>query len=167
MGTTNAVDHNSIDHDAPFDRPLLVSMVEISYEEAMYAINAAVEKCRQLGIACCLCVTDTHGFTVSFARMDGARHMTEKIATGRAKIAAYWGQPSKQLRHVGERIPISSIDDFENNGATQGGMPLFRDGKIIGGIGCSGGHGVEGLGLPDDEVARQAAKSLEAWLSSK
>lgn len=153
-----AIDHKARDHDAPFDAPLKVSMREITYDEAMIAIAAAIEKCRQLDICCSLVVTDAHGTLVAFARMDGARYMTDGHAIGRAKVAGYFGMPAKDLDFIGQKTVLTDIDDYTMRGFTQGGMPLFRDGEIVGGIGCSGGHGKALLGNPDDEVARHAAR---------
>jgi uncharacterized protein GlcG (DUF336 family) len=152
------VDHKLIEHSAPFDEPIRVSMREITYAEAMIAIDAAIEKCRQFDIRCTLVVTDTHGTMVALARMDGARYMTDSHATGRAKVGGYFGMPAKDLPFIGEKIVLTDIDDYTMRGFTQGGMPLFRDGELVGGIGCSGGHGKALLGNPDDEVARHAAK---------
>lgn len=157
-----AIDHKAIDHDAPFDERLRVSMREISYDEAMIAIGAAIEKCRQLDIYCSVVVTDCHGTMVAMARMDGARYMTDSHALGRAKVAGYFGMPSKDLPFIGDKTVLTDIDDYTPRGFTQGGMPLFRDGEIVGGIGCSGGHGKALLGIPDDEVARHAAAVFAA-----
>jgi uncharacterized protein GlcG (DUF336 family) len=165
--TQEAIDHKAIDHDAPFDKPLRAALSDITYDEAMIALQGAIAKAQQLDISVCLAVTDTHGSLVAFARMDGARHMTQNIAVGRAKIAGYWGLPAKNMSALAQRIAITDIDDFTNMGPSQGGIPLYRDGEIIGGIGCSGGHGEGGLGLPDDEVARAGAKALDDRLGAR
>lgn len=162
-----SIDHRLIRHKAPFDKPLRASMKDISYDEAMIAIEAGIWKCRQLDISCCLVVTDTHGSLVALARMDGARHMTGSHAIGRAKVSGYFGMPAKDLAFIGEKTVLQDIDNYTLRGFTQGGMPLFRDGEVAGGIGCSGGHGKALLGIPDDEVASHAASVFNDRASRK
>ncbi|MCX5617051.1 heme-binding protein, partial [Bombella sp. TMW 2.2559] len=84
-------------------------------------------------------ITDAGGHLQAFGRSDGAAFLTVDIAIDKAWTASSFGQPT----HVWNRIvqdphmaPLTSRPRLVTVG---GGCPLLADGRLIGGIGVSGG----------------------------
>ena len=88
-----------------------------------------------------IAVVDPNGDLIYFARMDGAMLPSIEISQGRARTAARWRRESRLFYNAMEagRSYLPTVD--KTLVANPGGYPLIEDGKIVGGIGCSGGTG--------------------------
>jgi len=113
----------------------------VNLEQATKAIEAAVGEAQKNGwrMAVAVAVVSNSGFLVHFSKMDGTAFASIGIAQDKARAAAMFQRPTK-----------SFVDRVSGGGAglavlglpgaipSEGGIPLMRDGKIIGAIGCSG-----------------------------
>jgi uncharacterized protein GlcG (DUF336 family) len=73
--------------------------------------------------------------------MDGAQLASIAIAEHKARVAVEYRRPTKIFENSVQKFGLNYILSLDDVIASRGGIPLVEDGKIIGGIGCSGGTG--------------------------
>lgn len=119
-------------------------MSTVNLEDARRVITAAEKKAKDIGQPMNIAVADEGGNIVAHARMDDAWIGSVDIAMKKAYTSRAFDIETKELaRHAqsgGEFFGIHA----SNNGKIMifaGGVPLRRDGKIVGAIGVSGGSG--------------------------
>ena len=100
-------------------------------------------------------VMDAGGHLLALTRMDGALWITADVAQGKAWTAAAYGSPSAAQKEKMATMPsfAQAITAMTHGRYTPqtGGVPVYRDGELLGGIGASGGTGEQ------DEAACTAA----------
>ncbi|MFQ6024250.1 MAG: heme-binding protein [Acidiferrobacterales bacterium] len=126
---------------------------KLTLDDARIIMDAAETKAREIGVDMDIAITDDGGNLLMFHRMDNARVTSIDIAISKAFTAA---AARKSTRAYGETsgpggpsygIHVSNQGRFM---VFAGGLPIFVDDHIVGGIGCSSGH-------PDqDETVAQA-----------
>ena len=130
----------------------------ITLNDARRVIDAAEKKAGEIGQPMNIAVADTGGNLVAHVRMDGAwlgsiDISIKKAFTSRAfdistKDLAENSQPGQQFFGIhasnGGRVMIFA-----------GGIPLKKDGKVVGAIGVSGGSGDQ-----DHSVAEAGASAF-------
>lgn len=123
----------------------------IEYAEAKNIIDAIVERATEAQQAAVIAVADSHGELIAFARMDGAPISSIRIAANKAWTAARERKPTKEIgekaRHPEKGFEISYFGDSRFTG-WGGGIPVWRNGEVIGAIAVSG--------LPSEEDIRLA-----------
>ena len=139
---------------------LSVRQDTISHEAALAAVSAAVRKGLELGCAVNVAVLDAGGNLAAFVRASGAFLHSITIAQDKAYTAVGFGLPSGQLYDLVKDNPAlrDGIGQRERLVWFGGGFPIRVDGRVIGGIGVSGGSeeqdcicaeaGLAALGLP-------------------
>ena len=133
--------------------------VGISLEEARHIISAATAKANELKVLMNIAVVDEGANLVAFERMDGAWIGSIDIAQKKAFTARAFDLDTKSL---GENS--QSGDQFfgihvSNGGKIMifaGGIPIKRDGQVVGAIGVSGSSGKD-----DHAVAEAGAAALK------
>ena len=119
-----------------------VTKQTISAEDARVALDAAVAKATEMGIAATVAVLDESGVLKAFHRMDGAALVTVSSAQDKAYTAVGFGIPSHAWYPMIEKDPAllhgvpSSIDRIVIFG---GGVPIKAGDELVGGIGVGGG----------------------------
>lgn len=116
----------------------------INLEDARRVIAAAEEKAREIGQPMNIAVVDSGGNLVAFVRMDNAWIGSIDISINKAWTARAFDISTKELAELSQ-----SGDQFfgihaSNHGRVMifaGGVPLKRNGKVVGAIGVSGGMG--------------------------
>jgi len=135
----------------------------IAWPAANRAVIAAVEKAAELGIAVNVAVADPAGRLAAFLRMPGAFNESIAIAIDKAKTAAGFGFPTHQWAEIldGNRLLELGIATRPGVAAFGGGLPI-RDGegRVIGGIGVSGGSEEQDIACA--EAGLRAALAPEA-----
>jgi glc operon protein GlcG len=118
-------------------------VIELTLEIAQLAANAARAKAHELGIVMTVAVVDESGRTVLVMRGDGASFTSTETSRAKAVTAANFRRSTKQLE--ASIVPESA---FWNAAPavlhgeilpSKGGVPIVRDGRCIGAIGCGGG----------------------------
>ena len=130
----------------------------ITLNDARRVIDAAEKKAKEIGQPMNIAVADTGGNLVAHVRMDGAwlgsiDISIKKAFTSRAfdistKDFAANSQPGQQFFGI----------HASNDGRVMifaGGIPLRKDGKVVGAIGVSGGSGDQ-----DHSVAEAGASAF-------
>jgi uncharacterized protein GlcG (DUF336 family) len=134
----------------PFDIPY---GAPISLDKAESLIGAVVGEAKRRNWKMNVAVVDSGGNLVAFQRMDGAQLASIQIAEHKARTAVKFRRESKLLEDAIQKFAyIATLDDVI---ASRGGIPLIVDGKIVGGIGCSGGTGGQ-----DEAVCKFGAAKL-------
>ena len=122
----------------PFDIPYGMS---IGLEQAKQVMAAAEAEAKKRNWKMNIAVVDTNGELVLFERMEGAQIASGSISTNKARTAARFRRETRLFFNAHETGHgyIATLDPTLT--ASPGGFPLVENGKLIGGIGCSGGTG--------------------------
>ena len=108
-------------------------------------------------LALAVCVVDPGGHPIASARMDGAALGAIALADGKAYTAVLWAMPSGALHQSTQPGgPDWGFNTTDRRVVVYaGGLPLFVDGALVGGVGASGGTAEQ-----DEECVRAAATAL-------
>jgi glc operon protein GlcG len=122
----------------------------LDYSEAKRALDLVVEKALQMQKAAAVAVADSHGDLICFARMDGAPVSSIRIAMNKAWTAA---RERKPTREIGEKIKhpekghdIAYYGD-PNYVGWGGGIPVRKNGEVVGAVAVSGLSSTEDITL--------------------
>jgi glc operon protein GlcG len=133
----------------------------IDYSEAKRALDLIVDKALQMQKAIVVVVADSHGDPICFARMDGARVAPVRIAMNKAWTAARERKPTKEIgeavKHPEKGHDIAYYGD-PNYVGWGGGLPVWKNGEVIGAVAVSG--------LSSDEDTALALLGVDSIASS-
>jgi uncharacterized protein GlcG (DUF336 family) len=121
-------------------------------------IDAVEAAARDLRVALSVAVVDSGDQLVAFARMDGADLVSIELARNKAFSALMNRMPTRDLGPVVQ--PGTEFYGYDSLAGGRmvvfaGGMPLERDGMLVGAVGVSGGS--------SDEDQRAADAAVEAF----
>ena len=136
----------------------LENNVVITLSDARRVIGAAEAKAHEIGQPMNIAVVDSGGNLVSHVRMDGAWIGSVDISINKAFTARAFDIETAQLAKNSQPGQQFFGIHASNHGRVMifaGGIPLRRDGAIIGAIGVSGGDGQQ-----DEMVAVAGAAVL-------
>lgn len=125
----------------------------LTLDDACVMMGAAEAKAREIGVDMDIAITDDGGSLLMFHRMDNARITSIDIAISKAFTAAAARKSTRAYGETSQPGGPSYGIHVSNQGRLMiiaGGLPVFYDGQIVGGIGCSSGH------ADQDEVVSQA-----------
>lgn len=132
----------------------------IDYSEAKHALDLVLEKTSHMQKAASVAVADSHGDIICFARMDGAPVSSIQIAMNKAWTAAREGKPTKEIgdkvKHPEKGHDISFYGDPRYVG-WGGGVPIRKNGEIVGAVAVSGLSSAE-----DAALAMLGAESISS-----
>jgi glc operon protein GlcG len=109
----------------------------LSYDEARTVAEAAGRVATERGVAPVAAVVDAGGDLVYLWRPDAAQVASVGVATDKARTAAIYRRPSKDFEEQASNGRASALH-LARSVPLQGGIPLVRDGEVIGAIGVSG-----------------------------
>ncbi len=143
---------DAIPDKMPFSTPY---GAPISAERAQSLIQAAAAEATKKGWPEDIAVYDSGANLVAFLRMDGAQLASIAIAEHKARAAVKYRRATKVFEDSVQKLGLNYILSLDDVIASRGGIPIVEDGKIIGGIGCSGGTGSQ-----DEEICTVAAATI-------
>jgi uncharacterized protein GlcG (DUF336 family) len=119
-------------------------------------IGAAEEVARELRVAMSIAVVDAGDQLVAFERMDGADLVTVQLARDKAYSALMNRMPTRDLAPLVQ--PGAEFYGYDSLAGGRmvvfaGGMPLERDGILVGAVGVSGGSADEDQQAADAALA--------------
>ena len=136
----------------------MIQDFQIEYSEAKRVVELIVAEIHRCGKAGVVAVADSHGELITLARMDGAPLTSITIAINKAWTAA---RERKATRDIGERardpqkgFDVAYFGDPRIVG-WGGGVPVWKDGKVIGSVAVSGLPQLE-----DMELAAMGAAAI-------
>ncbi len=121
--------------------PITITRHIIRSSAALEAVEAAVAKGRERGVAVVAAVADIAGDLIACLRADGAFSASVTIARDKAYTAAVFGASTDDLSNALKDNPTVHQGIALRPGVVLfgGGLPLVEDGAVIGAIGVSGG----------------------------
>jgi uncharacterized protein GlcG (DUF336 family) len=132
----------------------------VTLEEAYRIIAAATQEARNQGQPMNIAVVDGGGNLVAFARMDGAWIGSVDIAIKKAWTSRAFDIDTKALSKLSQPGADFYGIHASNDGKVMifaGGIPLKRNGVVVGAIGVSGG-----VGKQDQATAEAGVSAFEA-----
>ncbi|MFT4471721.1 GlcG/HbpS family heme-binding protein [Arthrobacter sulfonylureivorans] len=133
-------------------------MDTVTLEDARRVIAAAEAKAAEIGQPMNIAVADAGGNLVSHVRMDGAWLGSIDISMNKAFTSRAFDIQTKDLGDNAQPGNQFYGIHASNHGRIMifaGGIPLSRDGQVVGSIGVSGGSGEQ-----DQSVAEAGAAAL-------
>ena len=130
-------------------------MSTLTLDLARRLLDAAEEEATRQGLKLSFVVVDAAGHLVAAHRMDGADWITPDVALGKAWTAAAYRAPSAaQGEKAQQLVAFAGAISAATGGRYTpqiGGLPIERDGEVVGAMGASGA-----LGEQDEAVVRAA-----------
>lgn len=113
----------------------------IDFAEAQKIVGLLTAEIAQSGRAGVIAVADPAGELIAFARMDGAPVSSIRIAANKAYSAARERKTTEEIgqkaRHPEKGFEIAYFGDEKFVG-WGGGVPVWREGEVVGAIAVSG-----------------------------
>jgi uncharacterized protein GlcG (DUF336 family) len=120
------------------------------------AIGAAAEaEALKNNWAVTIAIVDDGGHLLWLQRLDGAAPISAHIAPAKANTAAVGRRESKVYEDMinGGRVSFLSAPDLK--GLLEGGVPIVKDGQVLGAVGVSGVKSTE-----DAQIARAGIAAI-------
>ena len=137
-------------------------VLKLTLEDAKKMMDSAINKSIEIGVDMDIAIVDDGGHLMLFTRMDNARITSINISIDKAFTAAAARKATsdygKSVRNHGPAFGVQTSHQGRFC-VVGGGLPLFVDSQIVGGIGCSSGTSDQ------DIVVAQAG--LDAFLKVK
>ncbi|MDA8205463.1 MAG: heme-binding protein [Thermaerobacter sp.] len=137
----------------------MIVIPRLTLEDALAIMEAAEAKARELGVPETICICDEGGNVITLHRMNEARITGVEIAMAKAYTAA----GHKRATHLFNRPGGPALPGGEAFGIQMmhpgkfaifvGGFPLEAHGRVVGGIGISGGTGEQDTAVGDAALA--------------
>ncbi len=127
----------------------------VSRAAAKALVDAAFAAAKALGFEAAVAVTDATGTLRAFERSDGAAFLTAEVAVNKAWTAASYGYPTHVWNTYVADPKVAPLQNLPRMMAVAGGHPLMADGRLVGGIGVSGGNHQQ-----DQEAAEAALDAV-------
>ena len=128
----------------------------ISLEMAKKAVAPAIAEAAKNNWAMAVAVVDPAGNLVYYEKMDNTQLASARVSVEKARTAATFKRPTKALEDAlakgTENWRILTLGAV----ASEGGIPLLMDGKIVGAIGVSGMTSAQ-----DGQCAKAGAEAVK------
>ena len=137
-------------------------VLKLTLEDTKKMMDGAINKAIEIGIDMDIAIVDDGGHLMLFTRMDNARITSINVSIDKAFTAAAARKATSDYgKSVSNHGPAFGIQTSHQGRfcVVGGGLPLFVDSQIVGGIGCSSGSSDQ------DIVVAQAG--LDALLKVK
>jgi uncharacterized protein GlcG (DUF336 family) len=113
----------------------------ITNEQAKAVAAAALAEAKKNNWRMAFSIVGPAGELVYFEKMDGTQMASAELAHSKARTAAFYRRPSKIFADQWAAGNTAFTTFPERPVASEGGLPITVNGKIIGAIGASGGTG--------------------------
>ena len=133
-------------------------MASLTLEQAQIVTEAACAEANDVGVAMNIAVVDAGNNLTAFVRQDGAWLGSIAVAQSKAFTARAFDAPTGELYEMTQPGGALYGIGVSNHGRVitfGGGIPIERDGEIVGAVGVSGGTPDQ-----DQQVAEAAVKAF-------
>lgn len=127
----------------------------LTLDEANRMVQAAINKAKELNVNVSIAVCDAGGHLLAFSRMESCIWISSSVAQGKATAAVAFGQPSGDIEADSPVIQTIMAAQGGRMLASQGGVPIFREGQVIGSIAECGATSQQ-----DEECAQAGLAAL-------
>lgn len=132
----------------------------LTFAGARVAGEAAGREAASRGVAPVVAVVDAGGELVYLHRPDAAQVASVSVATDKARTAAIYRRPSKDFEDQASSGRPSALH-LARSVPAQGGIPIERDGEVVGAVGVSGASSAD----EDQELALLGAAAVHAVIA--
>ena len=131
------------------------SKFSLESEDVKAIAQSAEAEAKKNSWAVCIAIVDDGGHLLWLQRLDGAAPISAHIAPAKAHTAAMGRRETKVYEDIinGGRYSFLSAPLIE--GMLEGGVPIVKDGQVIGAVGVSGVKSTE-----DAQIAKAGISSL-------
>jgi len=109
-------------------------------DTALHLIDRALRLAAGEDVRAAVAVVDAGGHLVAFKKADGTQLGSIELAILKARTAALFLRPTARMEQA-LRDGNAMLATLPNMLPAGGGIPIERDGRIIGALGLSGGQG--------------------------
>ncbi len=127
----------------------------VTLAAASALIQAALKAAKEAGFEAAVAITDATGSLRAFERTDGTPFLAADVAISKAWTAASYGYPTHVWNQYVQDPAVAPLAYHPRLMAVGGDYPLLDRGKLVGGIGVSGGDAAQ-----DQSVCESALKAL-------
>lgn len=124
----------------------------ITLELAKKIAAAAEAEAKKLNLNDAIAIVEPNGTLVYLQKMDGTQYSGSNVAIDKATSAAIYRRPTAAF-DAGLRAGATYLLTLRGMNAVPGGIPIVVNGKLIGGIGISGGSGPQDVQVAEAGVA--------------
>lgn len=132
----------------------------VTLEKAKKALEAAEKKATELKVSVSTTVVDDHGIQIAASKMEGAFYISPRFSFEKAFTAANLMMSTGDLlAFAADNKPYFGVNTLFGGQLTAiaGGIPVKKDGKVIGAVGVGGSADTS----QDVECAKAAVRVLE------
>jgi glc operon protein GlcG len=123
----------------------------LTHAGALAVLQAAVARAEAMQVPQCIAVVDGGGNLLAFARMDGAKVLSQHTATQKAVTAATTRAATGNApEDHALKLTLASGLRITN---LKGGLPIVVDGHVVGGIGVGSGTGEQDVEVAEAGIA--------------
>lgn len=124
----------------------------LTNEQAKAAAEGAIDEAKKNNWHMAIAVVGTEGELIYFEKMDGTQSSSALLAQAKARTSALFRRASKVFadQFAAGNAAFMSFPDAARPIASEGGLPIVLNGKLVGAIGVSGGT------APQDGMAATA-----------
>jgi glc operon protein GlcG len=117
--------------------------LQINSEQAKAAAAAALAEARKNSWRMAVAIVGPDGSIIYFEQMDGSQNASFLLASAKARTAALFRRSTKVFvdQFAAGNVAFMTFPNEARPVASEGGLPIIVDGKIVGAIGVSGGTG--------------------------
>jgi uncharacterized protein GlcG (DUF336 family) len=128
---------------APKPAPAPDYGLPIGSDNAKAAAAAALAEAKKNGWRIAVAIVGPDGGLIYYEQMDGAQNASFMLAHAKARTSALFRRSSKMFvdHFAAGNVAFMTFPNEARPTASEGGLPIIVDGKIIGAIGVSGGTG--------------------------
>lgn len=119
--------------------PLTFATERLTGKAVLALLTAAEAAAAEMRVPQCIVIVDPSAVELGVLRMEGAKVLSLRSARAKAQTAASTGKPSSAVAEP-VRVAIGLATDGAVTGLP-GGLPIWRNGHLLGGIGVGSGTG--------------------------
>jgi uncharacterized protein GlcG (DUF336 family) len=124
-------------------------------EGALQALQACVERAREIGAPVTISICDPSGVLLAALRMDGAHYLSVDTSINKARTAASTGQLTGEREDI-VSLKLGLATFGRQTVGLKGGVPIIVEGHCIGGIGAGSASGEQ-----DREISLAGLAAIE------
>jgi len=120
----------------------MLTVKRLSLDDARTLIAGALARAAEIGVPMCASVVDEGGHPIAFARMDGGKILSTRLAEDKAFTAAVSRRGTHEYNERSQpgNLVFGIHTAFQGRFCiVGGGLPVLDGNEVIGGIGLSGG----------------------------
>jgi glc operon protein GlcG len=113
----------------------------VNNEQAKAAVEAAIAEAKKNNWHMAIAIVGPEGELIYFEKMDGTQSSSAALAQAKARTSALFRRPSKAFadQFAAGNTGFMTFPDGARPIASEGGMPILLNSKLVGAIGVSGG----------------------------